>query len=399
MMTAAFDHFMLPRIHRKGFVAPNINDIKQREHSAGGYVFDPVPGIYENVAVFDFKSLYPSIIRTFKIDPYSRLVAEKNTRETPNGYKFSFTENFLPDFIEQLMIQREEAKKKGDKYLSQAVKILMNSFYGVMGSYGCRFYHPDLPSAITGTGKWLLLHCKAYLEHSGYRTLYGDTDSLFVELKDTENLKAAEKLGVKLNKFLSEELKEKFNVESHLEIEYEKIYSKFVLTSTRGADAGAKKRYAGLVQDGDEEKLEFVGMEFVRSDWTQLAKEFQSELYMRFLNGGVIEDWIRELVNSIKKGELDEKLIYKKRLRRDIESYIKNIPPHIKAAKMLTKKEDYIEYIITKNGPYPLQLIKGNIDYDHYIDKQLKPIADSLLALTGKTFDEIINPKQLNFFN
>lgn len=399
MMTAAFDHFMLPRIHRAGYAAPNLEDIRHREHSAGGFVFDPVPGIYDNVAVFDFKSLYPSIIRTFKIDPYSRLEYLKNTRETPNGYKFSYTENILPDFIEQLMIQREAAKKSGDKYLSQAVKILMNSFYGVMGSYGCRFYHPSLPSAITGTGKWLLLHCREYLEKSGYRTIYGDTDSLFVELKESENLERAGKIATDLNKHLLKELKSKFDVESYLEIEFEKIYSKFVLTSSRGNESGAKKRYAGLLTESGNEKLEFVGMEFVRSDWTQLAKEFQSELYFKFFKGEDVNSWIRKIVTSVKEGRMDEKLVYKKRLRREIESYVKNVPPHIKAAKMLDRKDDYIEYLITKEGPVPVELVKSNIDYDHYIDRQLKPIADSLLLLTGKSFDEIINPKQLNFFD
>ena len=76
-MTAAFDHFYLPKFHKAGFVAPNVNDIKAQGHSAGGFVFDPKPGLYENVFVLDFKSLYPSIIQTFKIDPLSRLLSNE----------------------------------------------------------------------------------------------------------------------------------------------------------------------------------------------------------------------------------------------------------------------------------------------------------------------------------
>ncbi|NLT52312.1 MAG: DNA polymerase II [Ignavibacteria bacterium] len=398
MMTAAFDHFMLPRIHRAGYAAPNVEDINKRGHSAGGFVFEPEPGIYNNVAVFDFKSLYPSIIRTFKIDPYSLLENAKDTRETPNGFKFSYSENFLPVLISRLMEQRENAKAAGDKYLSQAVKILMNSFYGVMGSYGCRFYNPALPSSITGTGKWLLLNCKEFLKKQGYRTLYGDTDSLFVELKDGEDETRAKHIAIALNNFLSEELENKFKVKSYLEIEYEKLYEKFVLTSSRGAETGAKKRYAGLLNENGTYKIDFVGMEFVRSDWTQLAKDFQNELYLRYFKGEEIDDWIRGLVKSIKTGKMDEKLIYKKRLRRETESYVKNIPPHIKAAKMLSKKEDYIEYYITKNGPVPVKLLSGAIDYHHYIEKQLQPIADSLLMLTGRSFNDIIKSEQMNFF-
>ncbi|MBP1683710.1 MAG: polB [Ignavibacteriaceae bacterium] len=132
MMTAAFDHFLLPKLHRAGYVAPNVKDLESSEHAAGGYVMDPVPGIYDDVIVLDFKSLYPSIIQTFKIDPYSNLKSEIDTIKTLNGYKFSSSQHFLPEFIDQLIEQRNLAKKKNDKQLSQAIKILMNSFYGVL---------------------------------------------------------------------------------------------------------------------------------------------------------------------------------------------------------------------------------------------------------------------------
>ncbi|MCW9064948.1 MAG: DNA polymerase II, partial [Ignavibacteriaceae bacterium] len=186
MMTAAFDHFFLPKLHRVGYVATNVKDLETSEHAAGGYVMDPVPGIYDDVIVLDFKSLYPSIIQTFKIDPYSNLKSSIDTIETLNGYKFSLTQHFLPEFIDHLLKQRNLAKKKKDKQLSQAIKILMNSFYGVMGSFGCRFYHPNLPTAITGTGHKLLLGSKEYLAEKGYEVIYGDTDSLFIKLKEGE---------------------------------------------------------------------------------------------------------------------------------------------------------------------------------------------------------------------
>src|SRR5690606_29174947 len=139
------------------YAAPNVKDIRPTGHAAGGYVMDPKPGIYDDVIVLDFKSLYPSIILTFKIDPLSRIESYKDTLTTPSGHNFSSTSHLLPQFIENLMQQRSMAKKKKDKYLSHAIKILMNSFYGVMGSYGCRFYHHTLPSAITGSGQKLLL--------------------------------------------------------------------------------------------------------------------------------------------------------------------------------------------------------------------------------------------------
>jgi DNA polymerase-2 len=400
MMTAAFDHFFLPKLHRAGYVAGNVKDLDTSEHAAGGYVMDPVPGIYDDVIVLDFKSLYPSIIQTFKIDPYSNLKSNIDTIETLNRYKFSSTKHFLPEFIDQLIEQRNIAKKK-DKQLSQAIKILMNSFYGVMGSFGCRFYHPNLPTAITGTGHKLLLGSKEFLAEKGYEVIYGDTDSLFIKLKEGEGENAetsGSRIAEDLNNYWSEIILTEYGLKSYLEIELEKYYRKFILTPVRGSETGAKKRYAGLLVENSEEKLEFVGMEFVRSDWTRLAKEFQVELYSRIFNNEEIENWLREIVKKVKAGEYDDKLVYRKRLRKDVDEYTKNIPQHVKAARLLPETTGTVYYVITKRGPIPVELKHTDIDYDHYIDKQIKPIADSVLILLGESFDSIVQSDQLSFF-
>ena len=401
MMTLAFDHFLLPRMHRVGYVAPNIKDLETTDHAAGGYVMDPKPGIYSDIVILDFKSLYPTIIQTFKIDPLSRLLSDKDTIETLNGYKFSSTNHFLPDFITRLMEQRALAKKIRDKQLSQAIKILMNSFYGVMGSFGCRFYHPHLPTAITGTGHKLLLGSKDYLAKNGYEVVYGDTDSLFIKLNEGEGNdveKHGQRLAKLLNDYWSEKIKKEYGLISYLELEYEKYYKKFIITPARGSETGAKKRYAGLLVENGNENLEFVGMEFVRSDWTKLAKDFQVELYNKVFHNEEVESWIKELVNKVKNGEFDEKLVYRKRLRKDVEEYTKNIPQHVKAARMLGETSGTVYYVITKRGPIPIELKHNDIDYEHYIEKQLKPVADSVLSLLGISFDSIVQSDQLSFF-
>ncbi len=402
MMSAAFDHFYLPKIHRAELVASNISDVQLTQHAAGGYVIDPVPGIYKDVIVLDFKSLYPSIIQSFKIDPVSRLFSHVDTITTPNGYKFSASKHFLPDYINELMNKRIEASKVGDLHLSQAIKILMNSFYGVMGSSGCRFYHPHLPSAITGTGKWLLLQSKEYLHKQGYEVIYGDTDSLFIKLKEDEGVNAqsnGERIASELNGYWRKRLKADYGVTSFLELEFEKYYSRFILTPLRGGEQGAKKRYTGLLKINGEEEIEFVGMEFVRSDWTKLAKEFQVQLYLKIFNGEEIADWIRSIVHKVNIGAFDDKLVYRKRLRKEIDEYQKSSPPHVRAARMINKRSGTVEYVITKRGPVPIELTHGDLDYQHYIEKQLKPIADSVLGLLGESFDSIIKSPQLDFFD
>jgi len=404
MTTRAFDHFYLPRIHRKGFVANDCNDVEQGAQSAGGHVIEPVAGIYDHVVVFDFKSLYPSIIRTFKIDPLSRLIGKegKEYHSIPSGHVFSSKEHILPDFIGILMQKREQAKKERNMPMSQAIKILMNSFYGVMGSYGCRFYHPDLPNSITSTGRFLLTETARYLEELDYKVLYGDTDSVFVQLKEHQSGEYSDvslHLAKNLNEYWRQRLKDDFHVESFLELEFETCFEKLCLPMARGFQGGAKKRYVGKVKDSQGEKLHFVGMEYVRSDWTELAKNFQYQLYEKLFNLQEVEAFVKNYITDLKNGRYDNDLIYYKRLRKNAHEYTKTKPPHVKAALMLGKEVGEVYYIMTMRGPVPVQQEHKDIDYVHYIDKQIRPIADSALPLLGKSFDAIYGIRQRSLFS
>ncbi|MCF8435277.1 MAG: DNA polymerase II [Ignavibacteriales bacterium] len=388
-MTDAFDFIFLPRLHRKGFVWIDKADVIAGSHAAGGYVFEPAPGIYKDVSVLDFKSLYPSIIRTFKIDPYSRFMHNVSEIKTPNGITFSKQEHILPDYLEYLFEQRTEAKRNKDDQLSHAVKILMNSFYGVMGSYGCRFYNPDLPNAITGTGQWILLESRIFLMSKGFEVIYGDTDSLFIT--GNQNNSRSTAIADVLNDYWTERIRKEFDLVSYLEIEYEKFYDKFVLAPSRSGETGAKKRYAGLVMSRDEPSLEFTGMEFVRSDWTELSQIFQEGLYLRILTERPFEEWIREFVQKLFNSELDHLLIYKKRLRKKTEKYDKTTPPHVKAARLIGIESGTVRYRMTTKGPEPPGFSNSAYDYAHYLEKQIKPVAQGILSLVGKDIDNIIS--------
>ncbi|MCR9142586.1 MAG: DNA polymerase II [bacterium] len=412
---AAFDFFLLPRLHRKGYVAISEQDVLFEAAAPGGYVMEPKSGLHHDVIVLDFRSLYPSIIRTFRIDPYSRLMqqlAEQEDEENPDAnpievpggqLHFSRTEHILPDFIGELLEQRARAKQIGDSHLSTAIKILMNSFYGVMGSPGCRFYHSDLPSAITRTGQWLLLESRAHLESLGYEVLYGDTDSLFVSVaENSEDGSVAQiggQLARKLNEYWTDRIRNEFDLHSYMEMEYEKHFRKFLLPPARAGGA-AKKRYAGLLVQGDAEELHFVGMETVRSDWTDAAKDFQRGLYERiFRENAAPVDWIKAFVASLREGEFDDGLVYRKRLRKPVHEYVKNIPQHVRAARMLDKPGSSISYLMTlQKGPVPIQLKPTDIDYAYYLEHQLKPIADTVLGFFDTNFDEIVHSTQLNLF-
>lgn len=398
---AAFDNLYLPQLHRRGFVAPDLGSLDNPKSSPGGYVMRSVPGLYKNVLVLDFKSLYPSIIRTFKIDPMGLTIKDQQRIDGFLGATFSREQHILPTIVTQLWQQRDMAKKEQNAPLSQAVKIIMNSFYGVLGSSGCRFFNPQLASSITMRGHEILQRSRDVIEAEGYQVLYGDTDSVFVLLGENftekQALSTGHHLANRLNKWWQKTLQTEHQLDSQLEIEFETHYIDFLLPTTRGSDKGSKKRYAGTVSEQGKTKMVFKGLETVRSDWTQLAKDFQQELYARIFNQAAYKNYINDICQRIWQGEYDDKLVYTKRLRRPLASYTRTQPPHVKAAKKMQKPSRRIQYVITRQGPEPVENIQSPIDYQHYIDKQLQPVADSILYFLDTSFEKVTQ-RQLDVF-
>lgn len=407
---AAFDNLYLPQLHRKGYVAPNIGDYEGTLSAPGGYVMNSQPGMHNSVLVLDYKSLYPSIIRTFNVDPYARIAAllEPESESIPgfDGARFSKTEYILPDIIKELWQARDKAKQDKNKALSQAIKIIMNSFYGVLGTPGCRVHDSRLTSSITKRSHELIQTTVSLIEEQGYSVIYGDTDSVFVSLNQAVNNTDADMVGNRLvamiNSYWKEYLAETHGIESCLEMEYETHFTKFFMPTIRGSEKGSKKRYAGLVvDDKGAQQLIYKGLETVRTDWTEMAREFQQALYQRIFNNKPYEEFIRSTVHALNTGEYDDRLVYRKRLRQKLSDYQKNIPPHaqaaIKAEKIFSeekvpsryKHKGWIEYIITVNGPETLECHTSAINYEHYIDKQLTPIADTILVALGSSMDSI----------
>ncbi|MEE3879914.1 DNA polymerase II [Vibrio sp. YYF0003] len=413
---AAFTNLYLPQIHRAGYVAPNLHP-ENWIASPGGYVMDSIPNLYDSVLVLDFKSLYPSIIRSFLIDPMGLVeglqleIGKQDNQAVPGfrGGQFHRTKHFLPEMIEKLWAARDVAKKNNEKAFSQAIKIIMNSFYGVLGSSGCRFFDTRLASSITMRGHEIMKQTKVLIEEQGYQVIYGDTDSTFVSLNRTYSQAEADKVGNQLvdhiNNWWQEHLRSEYNLTSMLEIEYETHYRKFLMPTIRGAETGSKKRYAGLIGEGANERIIFKGLESARTDWTPLAQRFQNTLYGMIFHGEDPSDYVREVVEKTNNGEFDDQLIYQKRLRRKLHEYQKNIPPQVRAARMadeinakLGRPLQYqnrgrIEYVITVNGPEPHEYRSSLIDYQHYIDKQLKPVADAILPFIGTDFETLSAPQ------
>ncbi|MCY1397455.1 DNA polymerase II [compost metagenome] len=409
---AAFEHLYMPLMHRLGFVAPNLGE-KRPEASPGGFVMDSRPDLYESVLVLDYKSLYPSIIRTFLIDPVGLIegLRHPDDSESVPGFRaarFSRTQHCLPSIVERVWQGREAAKREHNKALSQALKIIMNAFYGVLGSSGCRFFDTRLASSITLRGHEIMRRTRELIEAEGYTVIYGDTDSTFVWLQRAHSEEDAARIGRALvqhvNQWWRDHLKHEFGLESALELQFETHYRRFLMPTVRGAEEGSKKRYAGLVQraDGSDEMV-FKGLETVRTDWSPLARQFQQELYLRIFNRQPYQDYVRDYVRRTQAGELDDLLIYRKRLRRPLDDYQRNVPPHVRAARTADHYNDslgrprqyqnggWISYVITVAGPEPLETRRSPIDYEHYISRQLKPVADAILPFVGSDFASLVD--------
>jgi DNA polymerase-2 len=415
---AAFENLYLPRLHRKGFVAPNIGDYQGDLSAPGGYVMDSQPGLHDSVLVLDYKSLYPSIIRTFKVDPYARIAAMHAAPEDVvvgfDGASFSKTENILPAIIEHLWRARDQAKQDSNAALSQAIKIIMNSFYGVLGTTGCRLHDSRLTSSITKRSHEIILQTVKLIEAEGYEVIYGDTDSVFVSLQKACENSRAEKIGDRLvgiiNRYWQDQLDRDYGIQSYLEMEFETHFNQFFMPTVRGSDQGSKKRYAGLIDDGLGNRIiHYKGLETVRTDWTELARNFQKTLYQLVFDGEEHEDYILQTVAELRSGKFDNQLVYRKRLRKKLSEYLKNIPPHAQAAikaeaifkqtKQLSRyrNKSWIEYVITVSGAETLECQQSGLDYDHYIEKQLTPIVDTILNAIGNSM-EAITSQQQNLF-
>lgn len=408
---ASLDSLFLRYAKKHNIVLNNAKFSEKNEPFKGGYVMNPKPGLYEYVVVLDFKSLYPSIIRTLNIDPYSYVknppknIDKKKYVKAVNGAVFKNQEGILPMIIQDVWKQRDDAKKnKKPAHVIYALKIIMNSFYGVLGNPSCRFYNPELSNAITYTAEEIIKLTAKKVEELGYDVIYGDTDSVFV-VSTAKNVEDAEKIGRKIenyiNEFYKEYVMEKYYRKSYFEIQFEKLFKVFLMPKIRGSEEGAKKRYAGILIKEGKEEMSFTGMEFVRGDWTDLSKKFQIELFEKIFRKEQFSEYIKRFVQDLKKGKYDELLVYKKNINKPLEEYTKTTPPHVKAARQLKKlTSNQIQYVITTEGPEPIEKLKHKPDYNHYVEKQLKPIADTILSVYGKNFEEILREdKQTNLFS
>ncbi len=186
-------------------------------------------------------------------------------------------------------------------------------------------------------------------------------------------------------------------MESRLDLGFDRLYRRLFLPPMRQRAGGARKRYAGLLEDG---RVVFTGMEAVRGDWTDLARTLQRRLYERLFHDQPLDEYLRGLVAELRAGRLDEQLVYRKALRKPAAAYTRTTPPHVAAAR---KQEGgaprRIAYVVTSAGPEPASERRNPIDHEHYVQRQVRAVAEPVLALLGKDFATVVgDARQLSLF-
>ncbi len=375
---------------------------------AGGYVKEPVPGLHENLAVLDFRSLYPSIIISHNVDPFT-LDKEgkcKEYHESPNGYRFCKNKpGLLPSVLRSVLEKRFKIKKEMKKYPKDSLeykmlharqwslKIAANATYGYLGYARARWYSKECAEAITAWGRYYVGKLIEEAEKAGFQVIYADTDSAFIKLgnkKKEDVLKFLEKFNSELPEFM--------------EVELEGFYKRGIFVTRKIGKGAAKKRYALLSETGE---MKITGLEFVRTDWSELAKELQKEVLRKVLEGKVEEakKVVREAIEKIRQKEVPiEKYVIYTQLKQSLGQY-EAIGPHVRAAKRLLEAGHIvvpgmlIGYIVTKGGGsisdraypyYPVNLL-GNREPDpeYYINNQVLPAVMKILREIGVSEEDL----------
>ena len=405
------ENYLMWNAFERNEIVPNRPEEEERVQRAafeafeGAYVKEPEKGMHEDIALFDFRSLYPTIIISHNID-VSTIDCDcckgsvEMTGET--GHWFcKKRKGLMPIVLNNILNERIETKKKmkelkkdSQGYMildnkQYALKILANSAYGYLAYRGSRWYTRAGASSVTSLGRMYIQKIIGIAGEFGLRTIYGDTDSLFVVAKEG-------KVGDKMRPFL-----EKVNNElpGVMELEFEGVFKRGIFVS--------KKRYAMI---DDEGKTKVKGLEFVRKDWSPIAKETQKKVLDVLLKEGDAEKAfkvVREVVNRINKLDIkkDDLAVYTD-LTRPLEKY-EVTAPHIAVAKQMKRKGEDVRtgttvgYIIKRGGGIISERARmveevniKEIDKQYYIQNQIIPAVSRVMEALGYTEEDLLGKKQ-----
>ncbi|HVP16923.1 MAG TPA: DNA polymerase domain-containing protein [candidate division Zixibacteria bacterium] len=393
--------FLIKRTHKLNELVPRRVEQPYRPY-AGGLVLQPKPGLHENIAVLDFKSMYPNIMIAYNLSPDTYVspkdpeppggvyvapeVKHKFRKQPPGFYKEVLS--YLIGVRNEVRLEMKDLQPKSVEYRvldarQKAVKVITNASYGYAGWSGARWYMKPVAEAAAAWGRNTILTAIEMTEKDKLKVVYGDTDSIFIENQPDRVEKLTKEIGKKLG----------------LEIKPDKVYVRIFFTE-------AKKRYAGLLPDG---RLDIVGMEVVRGDWATIAKNVQEkvlEIILKEQSPKKAVDFVHQFIYELQQKRVPYRdLVIWKTLSKPAEDYEVRAS-HVEAAKMLRAKGwelsvgDKIGYVVVcgegrlyeRVKPYTLASY-DDVDIEYYVSKQVVPAAARILESFGVTEEQLLGKK------
>ena len=363
----------------------------------GAFVFEPVPGLYENLVMFDFTSMYASVIVSYNLSKATFI----------EGEEFSKKQGFFPIMLNEIIEKRKIHKKEFAenpsgilKARSNAYKLLANASYGYQGFFGARYYCREAAAATARLAKENILSAIDKIEKAGYKIIYSDTDSIAF-LQEDKNKNEVLKFLKKINKELP----------GIMELDLEDFYARGLFVAKRGATAGAKKKYALVDEKG---KVKIRGFETVRRDWCRLTRDLQNRILGKILKDGNEKEAlkiVKDVVKKLKERKVElEDLMIRTQLRRPLNEYLSE-GPHVVAAKKMEAKGIpvstgmLIEYFVGEGSGKKigdrvyLADEKTKYDIDYYFKNQILPAVENIFDVFGIDVRAIIDgEKQKKLF-
>ncbi len=400
------EHRLIFEAFKRGKVVPKrpkaeIVAQRMRVTYQGAFVKEPLPGLHENIAVLDFRSLYPSIIITYNVDPDTLNGDCRERYVSPIGHYFcKEPRGLIPSMLEVVLQERFKYKRemkqypKGSKeykvlYAKQmAFKIIANSTYGYLGFPMARWYSRECAEAITAWGRKYIQEVMRRAEEFGFKVLYGDTDSIFLILPKGWGKEKVMEFLERINKELP----------GWMHLEFEGLYKRGLFITKRKEARAAKKKYALVDEKGN---LKIVGMEFVRRDWAEIAKQTQRKVLEYVLIEGDPKkalEYVRKVIDDLRAKRVPkEALIIYTQIQKDLHAYEQK-GPHVMAALKAMRRGVkivpgmLIGYIIKEGAGKisdraELAQFVGEKEYDpeYYINNQVLPAVMPILEELGFT--------------
>ena len=418
-MSSNVDNFIIHNLEKYNEIIekkPIHDEIGKRRSEGkyeGAFVLEPKPGLYENVVMFDFTSMYASVIITYNLSKSTFLEKkEKNNIEVNLGnVKAYFTKKkgFFPEILEEIINLRKKYKKEYQqspspilKARSNAFKLIANAAYGYQGFFGARYYQREAAASTAALARENILEVIKKIKSYGYEIIYSDTDSI------------AFSQGKKSKKEILKMLDEiNNNLPGIMELELEDFYKRGIWVTTRSGEVGAKKKYALI---NEKNKMKIRGFETVRRDWCNVARELQNKVLEKILSEGNEKsalEYTKKIIIQIEKREIEkEKLIIKTQLKKPLSEYKANTPHVTIAKKMLSlgipvDPGILIKYYIAESDKKKslardrakLPEEKTPYDIEYYLKKQVIPAVENIFHVFGIKLEDIIKgSKQQTLF-